>query len=207
MSIKPGLKASAYIVRVDTGFSPNPFWRVCTLACCKPTIRRNAKMGDIIIGSGSVRYDLSGRLVYAMRVGKILQLQEYWERYPSKRPSARTSVTKRGDALWHRDTSGIWRGVHDALHDKHHRAHDLRGKNALIASEFYYFGRDALPVPPEFSGMIATTQGHKNIYDRDLIDRFWSWVSSSASKRGRIGAPCEFTPAGCRAQLRCHTGR
>jgi len=37
------MKLSGYIVRVDTGFAPNPFGRHCTLACCKPTIRRVAE--------------------------------------------------------------------------------------------------------------------------------------------------------------------
>jgi Nucleotide modification associated domain 2 len=44
------MKLSAYIVRVDSGFAPNPFGHHCTLACCKPTIRRKAEPGDIIVG-------------------------------------------------------------------------------------------------------------------------------------------------------------
>jgi Nucleotide modification associated domain 2 len=194
------MKLSAYIVSVDSGFSPNPFGQSCTLACCKPTIRRNAEEGDIVVGCGSVRCGLSGRLIYAMCVGKILPLQDYWDSYPSKRPSARTPVTRRGDAVWHRDSSGTWRGVRGALHDHRHRERDLRGENALIASEFYYFGRDAIPIPPEFSAILATTQGHKNTHDVKLIDRFWAWISRTARKAGRIGSPSEFTPAGCRAQ-------
>ncbi len=109
-------------------------------------------------------------------------------------------MTQRGDAVWHRDPSGTWRGVRGALHDYRHRERDLRGENALIASEFYYFGRDAIPVPPEFSGVLATTQGHKNTHDAKLIDRFWAWISRTARKSGRIGSPSEFTPAGCQAQ-------
>ena len=37
------VKLMAYIVRHDSGFSPNPFGGVCTLACCKPAIRRSAE--------------------------------------------------------------------------------------------------------------------------------------------------------------------
>ena len=32
----------SYIVAYDSGFAPNPFHGTCTLACCKPTIRRTA---------------------------------------------------------------------------------------------------------------------------------------------------------------------
>ena len=194
------MKLSAYIVRVDTGFSPNPFGRRCTLACCKPTIRRNAEFGDIIVGTGSVHGGMSGRIVYAMRVGRIIPFQTYWEQYPSKRPSQRTVVSKRGDNIWHQEPFGVWRGVPAALHNDSHRERDLRGENVLIASEFFYFGREAIPVPAKFADILATTQGHKNTYDTDLIDRFWRWLSRVAPKRGRIGLPSEFTDAACSLQ-------
>ncbi|MBL7177318.1 MAG: DUF4976 domain-containing protein [Desulfobacteraceae bacterium] len=47
------MKLFSYIVKPDSGFSPNPFWGYCTLACCKPTIRRTAKPGDWIVGLSS----------------------------------------------------------------------------------------------------------------------------------------------------------
>lgn len=194
------MKLSAYIVSVDSGFSPNPFGRRCTLACCKPTIRRNADQGDIIVGSGSVRCGMSGKLIYAMRVREVVPFQTYWERYPSKRPSSRSPVRQRGDNIWHEHSAGVWRGIPGALHDDYHRDRDLRGENALVADDFYYFGRDAIPVPDEFTSILATTQGHKNTYDTAFIDRFWAWLSQAAPRRGRIGDPSEFTPAGCRAQ-------
>lgn len=135
-----------------------------------------------------------------MCVRKPIPLQIYWESYPSKRPSSRTSVTRRGDNIWHQDDSGVWRGVRGALHDVRHRERDLRGENALVASEFYYFGREAIAIPDKFTGILATTQGHKNTYDTELIRRFWRWVSGAAPKHGRIGLPSEFTAAGCRGQ-------
>jgi len=36
------MKVYSYIVAYDSGFAPNPFHGICTLACCKPTIRRTA---------------------------------------------------------------------------------------------------------------------------------------------------------------------
>ena len=39
-----------YVVQHDKGFAPNPFWGICTLACCKPRIRAKASVGDIILG-------------------------------------------------------------------------------------------------------------------------------------------------------------
>jgi hypothetical protein len=134
-----------------------------------------------------------------MRVQQVLPFEVYWNRYLSKRPSPRTGITRRGDNIWHVRGS-VWRGVPGALHDQTHQARDLRGANALIADEFYYFGRDAIVVPQAFASLLAVTQGHKNTYDEALITHFWKWLSRAAPRRGRIGQPTDFTEAGCRAQ-------
>ena len=44
------MKLYSYIIKSDLGFSPNPFWGKCTLACCKPVIRKTAKPGDWVVG-------------------------------------------------------------------------------------------------------------------------------------------------------------
>ncbi|MBC6697349.1 Nmad2 family putative nucleotide modification protein [Hymenobacter puniceus] len=43
----------SYVLRFDTGDAPNPYGGVCTLAVCKPAIRRTAQIGDWILGTGS----------------------------------------------------------------------------------------------------------------------------------------------------------
>jgi hypothetical protein len=196
------MKLSAYIVRVDCGFAPNPFGDHCTLACCKPTIRRNAERDDIIVGTAASHFPYAGCLIYAMRVGKVLPYQQYWDdpTYAYRKPSFTTPISRRGDNIWHRDASGEWQVIPGAIHDHSHRDRDTRGENALIAVEFFYFGRDAISVHPEFSGLLATTQGHKNTYDPDMISRFWDWLRRTTTKSGLIGDPSDFTDQGCRAQ-------
>ena len=39
----------SYIVSYDHGNAPNPDFNICTLAICKPVIRRCAKVGDIVL--------------------------------------------------------------------------------------------------------------------------------------------------------------
>lgn len=39
----------SYVVRYDSGFAPNPFYGYCTLATCKPDIRRAAEVGDWLV--------------------------------------------------------------------------------------------------------------------------------------------------------------
>jgi hypothetical protein len=196
------MKLSAYIIRFDGGFAPNPFGHHCTLACCKPTIRRKAERNDIIVGTASARYPHAGRLIYAMRIQKVLTYNEYWEdpSFAYRKPSPATPINRRGDNIWHQDSSGEWRIVPGAMHGEGHRERDTSGKTALISTEFFYFGCEAIPIPVEFSGLLATTQGHKNTYDPGVISSFWEWLCHTAPKPGRIGDPSEFDDEGCRVQ-------
>ncbi len=80
------MKLYSYVVKEDTGFSPNPFWRYCTLANCKPAIRRTAAVGDWIVGL-SPKAD-GNRIIYAMRVDEILSYGQYFfdKRFSAKIP-------------------------------------------------------------------------------------------------------------------------
>jgi hypothetical protein len=77
-----------YVVAGDFGFAPNPFHGFCTLATCKPRIRATAKLGDWIVGMGGADLNAVGRCIYAMRVSKALNFNEYWKmpEYRCKRP-------------------------------------------------------------------------------------------------------------------------
>lgn len=75
MNIMAG-RLYSYVLRVDDGAAPNPYWGTCTLTICKPDIRRCAQVGDWIVGTGSKnvrlkdgnKYDFSDDVVYAMKV-------------------------------------------------------------------------------------------------------------------------------------------
>jgi hypothetical protein len=196
------MKLSAYIIAVDTGFAPNPFGHSCTLACCKPTIRRKAQKGDIIVGTASARLAKPHHLIYAMCVNCVLPYQDYWtsSRFACRKPSDKTVISRRGDNIWHQEERGEWRVVPDAFHDTSHSDRDISGRNALIATEFFYFGREAICVDPQFVPLLATTQGHKNTLDLGASEDFWKWVKGKAPKPGRIADPFEFTDDACRAQ-------
>jgi Nucleotide modification associated domain 2 len=66
-----------YTIPMDDGAAPNPFHGMCSLAICKPSIRRVAREGDWVGGLGSRNApsgDLGGRLVYAMLVQEVVTL-------------------------------------------------------------------------------------------------------------------------------------
>ena len=72
------MRVYSYVVDRDYGFAPNPFHGVCSLATCKPDIRRLASIGDWVIGTGGARCHMSGRLVFAMRVTEAVTFDDYF---------------------------------------------------------------------------------------------------------------------------------
>jgi hypothetical protein len=97
----PVVRVFSYVVVADSGFAPNPFHGVCTLACCKPSIRKHAQVGDLVVGL-STRCE---RVVYAMKVQTVLGFDDYWRdaRGLAKRPDRASSAARyrRGDWRQH----------------------------------------------------------------------------------------------------------
>src|ERR1700722_9311751 len=94
-----------YVVTRDFGFAPNPFHGCCTLAACKPQIRKKARVDDWVIGMGGSRLKAIGRCVYEMRVTATLSFNDYWaiEEYFDKRPVRNgSSLMMVGDNIYHR---------------------------------------------------------------------------------------------------------
>lgn len=77
-----------YVVARDFGFAPNPFHGCCSLATCKPDIRRSADLGDWVMGVGGSRLKATGRCIYLMEVTEVTTYDQYWndERFLVKRP-------------------------------------------------------------------------------------------------------------------------
>jgi hypothetical protein len=133
-------KVYSYIVTHDTGFAPNPFWGFCTLACCKPIIRRVANLDDIIIGlSSKTLKDKPHHLIYAMKINKSpMTYNEYYENFIDKRPVLDNERKKfLGDNIYF---NKIQFGKHHNTEVAKNR--DLSTDRVLISSEFAYFGRE-----------------------------------------------------------------
>jgi hypothetical protein len=150
------MRLHSYIVTHDTGFSPNPFWGCCTLADCKPAIRRTAHVGDWIVGL-TPKSD-GNRLIYAMQVEEILTFEDYYRdsRFAAKMPdySKLKIVHKCGDNIYKPMPNGEFRQLQsmhsDGINENPKtKAQDLRGKNILISRKFYYFGSRTLELPKE----------------------------------------------------------
>ena len=187
-----------YVVATDLGLAPNPFQGVCTLAVCKPMIRRTARVGDWILGTGSKTRGHQGRAVYAMQVAETLEFEAYWHdpRFRPKQPDPAGPPSRRvGDNLHRRDlATGAWHTLPDAYHGPENRSHDLAGRQVLIAWDFVYWGGEGPPVPPCADvNVVCSGRGHRNHFPPEAVDAFAAWIRATGLP-GRIGWPLTWGP-------------
>lgn len=192
----------SYCLRYDDGAAPNPYWGVCTLAICKPAIRKVAKKGDWVVGLGSKRSpvgDKSGQVVYAMKVTKpVLSMAEYDEYcrkdLPEKIPDWRGPDFRRkvGDCIYD-FRHGKQPRLRPSVHSEANRETDLRGERVLLSGHFYYFGDQPVPLPKRLLPIVHQTQGRKSHANDEHVDTFVAWIEGRGFRRDAVlGKPqCE----------------
>jgi len=182
-----------YTIPIDDGAAPNPFRGMCTLAICKPGIRRVAIKGDWVAGLGSKRAhsgDLSGRLVYAMRVEEILSLREYDQQAPKRWPHRIPNVhsadlsERLGDCIY--DFSSGAPLQRHGVHDVGNVDTDLGGENVLISRDFYYLGSRAITLPDYLLPICVQGQGHRSDSNAPYFDEFVAWVRGLRLEPGQV---------------------
>ena len=169
----------SYVVTHDSGFAPNPFGGYLTLATCKPGIRRSAKLGDWILGTGSTRAVGKNRLVYAAQVTEICTIEEFGSeaRFNLKRPALRPKPWRpHGDNIYFKDDRGQWQQRRNLHHLKENMKRDLSGKNVLICEVFYYFGRRAPDLPQDLLTLVKSGPGCKRVESPDVRKALEIWL-------------------------------
>lgn len=174
------MRLCSYVVVHDTGFAPNPFWGVCTLAACTPNhqgLRLNP--GDWIVGHSAV--DRGQRLIHAMCVSEVLDFDDYYRdpRFLQKRPRGHEWPGVAGDNIYHRAEDGRWIQDRNASHGRGSIEKDTRNPRVFISDHFYYFGGNAIDIPAEFSELIRDRQGCRCNYTEDVAAGFVSWLRES----------------------------
>lgn len=177
----------SYVVAYDSGFAPNPFSGVCTLATCKPDIRKHAKINDWIVGTGSDRAGVrrGGYLVYAMRVTRELTISEYWneEEFQKKKPYLFGSYRAAcGDNIYEPTENG-WNQLNsyhsnpDGTFNPKHVQRDTSVKRVLVGDEFAYFGVQGPRIPARLqeAGLVKSRRGRLKISDQKVIGEFEEW--------------------------------
>ena len=160
----------SYVVTFDGGFAPNPFWGYCTLACCKPKIRRTAQKWDWVVGL--TPKSQGNNLVYAMCITEDpLTFDDYFnnEDFQNKKPTTMRHSPKRncGDNIYEQRGDGRYKqlfSIHSG--EPGSKKRDLSGKYVLASHDFYYFG--VIPKKlPEYLRTLIVGRGHKYNFHRE----------------------------------------
>lgn len=201
------MRLHSYVVARDYGFSPNPFFGVCTLAACKPKIRAVAETGDWVIGTGSARWARQRRVVYAMRVTGAMSFDDYWNdpRFQQKKPNLRGSKKQAfGDNIYFRDASShcwVQADSHHSLPDgspnKQNVDADTGTNRVLLSDDFVYWGGTGPEIPKNFLDYgphhesVCAGRGHKNHFSQQLVEGVIGWVRSF-HQTGFCGEPLDW---------------
>lgn len=188
----------SYVVQHDYGFAPNPFWRVCTLANCKPKIRKAANVGDLVIGTGSADIQASGRLVYWMRVSEIVLYDDYWSdpRFARKKPNMKGSLMQRyGDNIYWTGPDGTYQQL-DSFHSEDDGSLSVENRErdtgttwrVLIGSDFAYYGKAPPMIPEPLHFVVKKGPGHKCQFADDDRAELEAWLAT-LPERGYVNEP------------------
>jgi hypothetical protein len=194
------MKFYSYVVSRDFGFAPNPFGEHCTLATCKPIIRKNSEIGDWIFGISPKAKDTGNKLVFGMKVTQKLTFNEYWNSpdFQYKKPLLNGSLKQMyGDNIYYKDDNSEWIQA-DSHHSKEdggtnyfNLKRDTKGKYVLISNHFFYFGVSCIELPFNLKTKFSIGIGQKRVEEKDALELI-KWLESNY-ETGLINVPKLFT--------------
>lgn len=196
-----------YVVDRDFGFAPNPFHGICTLATCKPIIRRVAKDSDWVIGMGGTRLKATGRCVFAMKISRSVTFNEYWANptYRDKRPIRNGSLKMIiGDNIYHQSNGG-WQQL-DSHHSHpdgspniHNVKNDTQTDSVLVSDYFFYFGSAAVEIPAPILQNLGYTNGRNHRkFDFAVAQPLISFIEANFISNLLLADPFDFDAASSR---------
>lgn len=175
------MRLCSYVVVYDSGFAPNPFWGLCTLAACTPNHQGlRLKGGEWLVGNSSAK--AGHRLIYAMRVSDVLDFDQYYRdpRFEQKRASAVDWQRRCGDNIYFRDDNGQWKqGTAFSHRSPKEIEQDTRYPRVFISDYFFYFGENAPNFPEQYASLIQTSQGCRYIDNSETAMGFVKWLEET----------------------------
>lgn len=192
-------KMWSYKLSHDAMMAPNPLWGILTLATCKPVIRKSKKTvpGTWIAGFTACTVHNSAltnekithckpdneKLIYLAKVKEVLPLEEYWVKYPQKRPVATDDIHDArfyGDNYYYKEENEM-KVAPNNQHYEEGKVRDLSGKNAIVCEEFYYFTPENRLSVVTYENLVHKVQGQALKKGKD-VDDFISYVRKCAHK-------------------------
>ena len=197
------MRVYSYRIEHDYGFAPNPFHGSCTLACCKPVIRKIAELGALVIGTGATSSGLDQHMVYWMQVDEITDFASYWndKRFRAKRPDMRApgKLNRFGDNIYRRNEEGgpliqtfsFHSNADGTCQEANHTRDTGRTQRVLIGRKFAYFGVAAPEVPEDLRDLIKIGPSHKSRFDPTRVEAFRAWAMG-LPQRGYVNKPTHW---------------
>ena len=196
-----------YVVDRDFGFAPNPFHGMCTLATCKPRIRRAAKIGDWVIGVGGTRLNATGRCIFAMKVTRKIDFNRYWNEveYRDKRPVRNGSLKMMvGDNIYH-SVEGKWIQLDshhshlDGTQNDHNVVKDTSADCVLVSDHFYYFGKSSFLIPAGVLSKLGYRNGRNHRrFDEAQATSLLETIAKNSRLNMLLADPFDFDSADAR---------
>ncbi len=191
------MRLFSYKMTNDSGFAPNPFFGVLTMATCKPGMRKSKRQGDSIAGFTSK--ELCGdeigeeRLVFLMQVTDKIPMSSYYShpKFQNKIPDLGHSqiVYKAGDNIY-KPVDGEFIQLENKNHASKHQQRDLSGEFVLVSDRFYYFGGRPLAfgngpeqIPRAMRPKVPVSQTHYGVLTHDIerAEQFVNFVTEKFS--------------------------
>jgi hypothetical protein len=167
-----------YIVRVDAGLAPNPFWGWCTLAVCTPNHQGSAvSPGDWIAGFSTK--DTGYQFIYAMEVDERIHMKDYFNdlRFQEKKPIMEGNWKQRcGDNIYNLIQDN-WVPLPNPYHEGM-QEQDTQHPFVFVGHKYWYLGKARVNTPLDFLPMIGGRGARVN-HPEGLPERFKSWVQST----------------------------
>ncbi|TDR31996.1 hypothetical protein [Hydromonas duriensis] len=195
----------SYVVKDDFGCAPNPYNGYCTLAICKPAIRRIAKKGDVVVGLDCKSSGNKRRIVYCMIIDDVLTWSEYINKCKTELPfNNRIPKNNRdtGDCIWIDIADDKTKRALPSL-SGHNGDADFasdieRGKNVLISQRFWYFGTgneykvvlpDDIDIIPARNHRSKTNHGFRDKFEDFIVKKMDELKISGYGKHGNPKPP------------------
>jgi Nucleotide modification associated domain 2 len=196
----------SYVIPRDFGFAPNPFGQYCTLATCKPGIRKMANVGDWIFGTSSIAGNRKPKLIYAMKITEKTNFNSYYNdpRFQRKKTVINGSHKKMyGDNIYHyteiKDDKKQW--MQDDSHHSYAEGktnyynleRDTSTSDAVLVSDyFFYLGSGAIDIPEEIqSEFCKIGPGYRKVKE-NIAKEIIEFIELNCAQ-GLYGDPTLFT--------------
>ena len=195
-------KLYTYIMIVDSGLAPNPFWEYCTLSVCTPNhTGSKIRPGDYIAGFTTKKEGY--KLIYMMQVCEKLRMDVYFSdpRFQKKKPrDNQTWKEKCGDNLYTEISPNEWIAPYNPYHEDYLEI-DTKNPFVYIGEKFWYFGENCIEVPEKFLSLMGG-RGVRVNHDENTKNSFIDWVKKNHDL-GLHGLPRHRNDGSCNAMANC----